>query len=551
MTKTAPRTRMMRKAGIASGVAPTKAVKLADEGIVRAIVAVTGVVDNVNDLIVPGVFAESLRIRTPKVVEDHEWSRKVGRVLHVEEWAPGDPRLPKRTKEGRPWPEDAGALVATMQYILTTQEGRDAFERVKFYAESNEAEFSIGYKVPEGKAQKRSDGVRVIFGISLFEFSHVLFGAASLTTALEVKSLNGASAGTATLPALGDTKKVEPDDEDTPTPAPTAADPAPWDDDTEESTVESKTAYAAVLEAKGLAPHQLPAVEGKALSKMKGSYEERRQLIEIAARDLFEATYKDPCVCVVATYEHEVVVRLYLGDDEPSFVLPYTFADGAVSLGAPEPVELSLVAEPARDGATTEAEPLTVDDVAAVEPAREASDFLTTVISTFEASQSQERKDAAAALRAGLVEALGLEAKAAPENEETTDAAADAPPVPPAEDAPADEPSDEPAEDAPGGGFAAVAAPADEAPSDEPAEDEGTVTLSPDELHSYADEPSDAPMPEATEDVEEKAASDDIEPPAAEEATPADDAEDDPEGEGDTVTLDPDEVYGTIADLAS
>ena len=178
--------------------APRSTAKVQPEGIVEAIVAVTGVVDEVDDLVVPGAFAYTLSQRRPKVVDHHSWQNHVGRVLHIEEWLPGDPRLPKRTKDGKPWPEEAGALVATMQYNLRSERGREAFEMVRFYAESNEAEYSIGYKVPEGKGRRRRDGVRVILMVDLFELSHVLFGAAPLSMALSVKSANGVQGDTTT-----------------------------------------------------------------------------------------------------------------------------------------------------------------------------------------------------------------------------------------------------------------------------------------------------------------------------------------------------------------
>lgn len=167
---------------------PARSVKLAPEGIVTAIVAVTGVVDEVDDLIVPGAFTETLRRRRPKVVWHHALNDPVGRVLHIEEWLPGDPRLPKKTKDGKPWPKEAGALVATMQFNLASQRGREVFEHVRFYFESGEAEFSIGYKVPPGKSARRRDGVRVILAIDLYELSPVLFGAAPLSMALDVKA---------------------------------------------------------------------------------------------------------------------------------------------------------------------------------------------------------------------------------------------------------------------------------------------------------------------------------------------------------------------------
>ncbi|MEQ7008482.1 2'-5' RNA ligase family protein [Actinopolymorpha sp. B17G11] len=167
---------------------PARSVKLAPEGLVTAIVAVTGVTDEVNDILVPGCFTETLKKRKPKVCFAHSWTDPVGRVLHIEEWLPGDPRLPKKAKDGQPWPKDAGALVATMQLNMSTERGREVFELIRFYFESGEAEFSIGYKVPPGKGVRRRDGVRVVLVVDLYELSAVLFGAAPLSMALDVKS---------------------------------------------------------------------------------------------------------------------------------------------------------------------------------------------------------------------------------------------------------------------------------------------------------------------------------------------------------------------------
>jgi len=166
--------------------APLRPVKVTPEGVVVAIVAVTGVVDLVNDILVPGAFAETLRRRTPKFCLNHSLEQPIGRVLHIEEWMPGDPRLPKVTKDGQPWPAEAGALVATMQANMRVPRAREAWEMIRFYAETNEAEFSVGYKAK--RAMKRRDGVRQLLSVDLFEVSHVLFGAAPLTTALSVKA---------------------------------------------------------------------------------------------------------------------------------------------------------------------------------------------------------------------------------------------------------------------------------------------------------------------------------------------------------------------------
>ncbi|MEU0857402.1 2'-5' RNA ligase family protein [Streptomyces griseofuscus] len=159
----------------------------AGKGVVRAIYAVTGVVDEVNDLIVPGAFARTLAVRRVKAAWHHDWKDPVGSVLDVEEWKPGDPRF-ATIPGGAVWPAGAGALVATVQYNLRTSRGRDTYEQVRQWHENNEAQFSIGYKVVPGGASKRHDGVRVIHDLDLFEISPVLHGAHPMTRSLEVKA---------------------------------------------------------------------------------------------------------------------------------------------------------------------------------------------------------------------------------------------------------------------------------------------------------------------------------------------------------------------------
>lgn len=156
-------------------------------GTVRAIFAVTGVVDEVQDLIIPGAFARTLATRRVKSVFHHEWKDPVGVVLEVEEWQPGDPRF-ATIPGGAVWPKEAGALVATVQFNMRTQRGRDVYEQVKQWHEHGEAQFSIGYKVPPGAASKRHDGVRIIHSLDLYEVSPVLHGAHPMTRSLEVKS---------------------------------------------------------------------------------------------------------------------------------------------------------------------------------------------------------------------------------------------------------------------------------------------------------------------------------------------------------------------------
>lgn len=153
------------------------------EGIVEAIVNVTNIVDHGNDLVVPGAYADTLRRRIPKAVWSHDWTKPVGKVLAVEEWMPGDPRLPQRLKT-----LNAGALWAKIQFNLDSDQGREAYAYCKFFAD--EAEFSIGYDCngPHGKAERDGSGVRRLVKVNLHEVSPVLFGMAPYTQALSVKS---------------------------------------------------------------------------------------------------------------------------------------------------------------------------------------------------------------------------------------------------------------------------------------------------------------------------------------------------------------------------
>jgi len=167
------------------GVAPPATSTVAPEGIVELIAAVTGIVDDVGDIISAGAFTRTLRERRPKVCANHRWDAPIGRVLDIKELLPGDPRLPRTTGDGRAWPRAAGALVATAQLNMSTKAGREAFEVIRFFGPAESA-FSIGYKVTPNGASHRG-GIRFINDLILYEISTVLHGAARYATLLSVK----------------------------------------------------------------------------------------------------------------------------------------------------------------------------------------------------------------------------------------------------------------------------------------------------------------------------------------------------------------------------
>ncbi|KOX12678.1 hypothetical protein ADK67_46435 [Saccharothrix sp. NRRL B-16348] len=136
----------------------------------EVLAAVTGVRDDMGDVITPGAFARTLRERRPKVVLGHDWNRPIGRVLDVKELLPGDPRLPATTYDGRPWPKQAGALWARALINTETPDGRAALLNAKFYGPS-ESTWSIGYNA---RRARQAGGTRHIDEVDLFEFGPVL-----------------------------------------------------------------------------------------------------------------------------------------------------------------------------------------------------------------------------------------------------------------------------------------------------------------------------------------------------------------------------------------
>ena len=158
-----------------------------EDGVVEALVAVTGIRDNVNDIILPGAFEKSLITRNPKGVWHHNITESVSRTEGVKELPPLDPQLPATLPNGEPWPKEAGGLLVKTRFNLATSRGRDAYEDVKFFGEDQE--WSIGYNVPTGGATiDRKTGVRMINTLELYEYSPVLFGAMPNARTTSVKS---------------------------------------------------------------------------------------------------------------------------------------------------------------------------------------------------------------------------------------------------------------------------------------------------------------------------------------------------------------------------
>jgi len=160
-------------------------------GIVEAIVSVTGIVDDGNDVIQHGAYAKTIseRGRKIRVLNSHNmWSISdvLGVVLELREI--GRDEMPAEILER--YPEADGGLWTKTQYVLDTQAGREAYALIKSGAVD---EYSIGYEAMQFEYQKRGEGeppVRVIKEIKLWEYSPVVWGMNPATMTTGVKSLD-------------------------------------------------------------------------------------------------------------------------------------------------------------------------------------------------------------------------------------------------------------------------------------------------------------------------------------------------------------------------
>ena len=150
------------------------------QGIVGAFVAVIGNKDSVGDIIQPGAFDTHLKTRMPKGVWSHDWDRPVSKTLKIEEIKAGDARLPASLQAG-----GYGALYVETQFNLKTDEGRNAYENVKFY--EGESEWSIGYRTHDEEFD-RKQGANLLKEVELYEYSPVLFGANAMTSTAFIKA---------------------------------------------------------------------------------------------------------------------------------------------------------------------------------------------------------------------------------------------------------------------------------------------------------------------------------------------------------------------------
>lgn len=179
--------------------------KASDEGIVEAIVAVMGNVDEGKDVIHNGAFTKTIseRLGKTRVLDLHKTDsimRVLGKPLAAKELSRDE--LPKEMLDL--YPTATGGLWTETQFLINTPEGMGAFERIKSGAVD---EWSIGYDALDKDFSKmevdgRQTTVRNLRTLKLYEYSPVLWGMNEATMTLSAKNAKGAT-GASDLP-LGD-----------------------------------------------------------------------------------------------------------------------------------------------------------------------------------------------------------------------------------------------------------------------------------------------------------------------------------------------------------
>lgn len=175
---------------------PTLDVKVDEtqEGVATAIVSVFGVIDSVNDIIHPGAFTKTIveRGRRLRVLDMHNtssMSHVIGKVLAIREVD----RTGLPTAIVEKFPEATGGLEVTIQFAMSTPQGKNAYTLLK---EEYSNEFSIGFEILDSdNSTVEKDGkkyrIRNIRTIRLWELSSVIWGANPATDVVEVRSEEG------------------------------------------------------------------------------------------------------------------------------------------------------------------------------------------------------------------------------------------------------------------------------------------------------------------------------------------------------------------------
>ena len=163
----------------------------ADQGIVEHLVAVTGNVDQGDDIIHPGAFTKTSAERghKVKVVDSHNYDSAMDAIgVPLRLWEVSRDELPPEVLAE--FPSATGGLMARTQFLMDTDKGAGIFKRIKAGAID---QYSIGYDALDSDMSKvlvdgRDRTVRNLRTIKLYEYSPVVFAMNEATGTVSAKS---------------------------------------------------------------------------------------------------------------------------------------------------------------------------------------------------------------------------------------------------------------------------------------------------------------------------------------------------------------------------
>jgi phage head maturation protease len=167
-------------------------IKEIDEkkGVVTHIVSVFGIRDLQGDRVIAGAFEKTISERAGKirVLDQHDSSsvlNVLGKPLALREI--GRVELPPEVLTE--YPDATGGLLATTQYAMKTEKGRDTFHLVDggFLPETSIGYDSITAEYVEEEIDGKTVPTRLLREIRLWEYSNVIWGANPATSTVSAK----------------------------------------------------------------------------------------------------------------------------------------------------------------------------------------------------------------------------------------------------------------------------------------------------------------------------------------------------------------------------
>lgn len=134
-------------------------------GFFEGYASIFNVVDNMEDVILPGAFSKNLELDKIKLLWQHNAKLPIGKITHLT--------------------EDSNGLYVKAQLILAIQQAQEAYSLLK---EGVINGLSIGY-IPLSYSTDPHTGIRTIAEVDLWEISLVTFPANKFATITSYKSL--------------------------------------------------------------------------------------------------------------------------------------------------------------------------------------------------------------------------------------------------------------------------------------------------------------------------------------------------------------------------